>query len=59
MWPFLQRDFPPEGLGPFFLHDLRWNRGCSDVSTVTVQYYEMFAAFCDLGLVDFLEVYIS
>lgn len=50
---FLQRD-----LG-FFLHDLRWNRGCSDVCTVTVQYYEVFAAFRDLGSVDFLEVYFS
>lgn len=50
---FLRRD---RGL---FLGDLRWNGGCSDVCTVTVQHYEIFAAFCDLGLVDFPEVYFS
>lgn len=50
---FLQRDWG------IFLHDLRWSRGCSDVCTVPVQYYGVFAAFCDLGLVGFLEMCFS
>lgn len=50
---FLQSDVA------FFFMIWRCNREYSNVCTVTVQYYEVFAASCGLGPVDFLEVYFS